>query len=218
MARPKKDSTEKPAKERLADAFLRLLEEYDVSRITVDMLCKEARCNRGTFYYHFPDMDSLIEYVVESLFVARGFPRLTFDILAGTGDVSFSSLVTSEWPERLALFIRHGKGVLVETIWHYVLRVWRAILCSDGREMSDQTCLILEYQVSGMLSMLSYMGEKGMEGRTMAPPVVFLSSVSKSAIHQICMLEGITEEELRKRFEMFDEISRLPDGRTGGSD
>jgi AcrR family transcriptional regulator len=212
MARPKKDSTEKTAKERLADAFLRLLEKYDVSKISVEMLCQEAHCNRGTFYYHFSDMDSLIEYVVESVFVAKRFPQLTFDILTGTGDVSFSSLVTSEWPERLALFIRHGKGALVETIWRYVLKVWTAILCSDGHEMSDQTKLILEYQLSGMLSMLSYVGEQSMKGHTMTPPIVFLSSVSRSAIHQICALEGITEEELKARFGMVDEIMGISEG------
>lgn len=209
MARPKKDSEEKTAKERLADAFLRLLEKYDVSKISVEMLCREAHCNRGTFYYHFSDMDSLIEYVVESFFIANRFPQLTFDILAGTGDVSFSSLVTSEWLERIALLTRHGKSVLIERIWKFVLKVWTAILCSDGREMSDQTKLIIEYQLSGMLSMLSYVGEASMKGHTMTPPVVFLSSVSKSAIHQICALEGITEEELKARFGMVDEIMGL---------
>ncbi|MGI6217843.1 MAG: TetR/AcrR family transcriptional regulator [Coriobacteriales bacterium] len=209
MGRPRKNSAEKTAKERLVDSFWHLLEEHDFSKISVEMLCKEAKCNRGTFYYHFSGMDSLLEYIVESTFISNRYPQMIFSVLTGTGDLPFSSIVESEWPEHTALFTRNGNNVLTEKTKQYILKMWTAILCSDGGQLSDQTRLILEYQSSAMLASLSYLGEESLKGHMISPPIAFFSSVAKTALRQICALEGITEDDLKARITMVGEVSKL---------
>ncbi|MGI6590911.1 MAG: TetR/AcrR family transcriptional regulator [Eggerthellaceae bacterium] len=209
MARPKKTDNEQQAKTRLVNAFWRLLKEHDFHSISIAMLCREAKCTRGTFYYHFSDIDNLIEYVVESEFLHNRFPQLIFNILSGTGDDTLAALASSEWPQHIALLTREGSNVLLGKIKNYVLRVWQAVLCSNGGTMSDQTRLIIEYQSSAMVNMLSYIGEESMKGHRMELPTAFLSSVSRTAILQICAAEGLSEDILRERLAMVNQMSKL---------
>ncbi len=45
----------------IRDAFLELLEEKDINRITVRDIVERCGVNRNTFYYHYQDIPSLIE-------------------------------------------------------------------------------------------------------------------------------------------------------------
>ena len=40
----------------LADAYLRLLNDYTIDRITVKMITDAVGCSRKTFYYYFTDV------------------------------------------------------------------------------------------------------------------------------------------------------------------
>lgn len=48
----------------IMDAFIRLLEERPLSRITVKDVVEACGVNRNTFYYHFEDIPSLIEAII----------------------------------------------------------------------------------------------------------------------------------------------------------
>lgn len=52
--------TEKAIKE----AFLKLLNENPINKISVRMIVEECGVNRNSFYYHFRDIPSLIEEIV----------------------------------------------------------------------------------------------------------------------------------------------------------
>ena len=49
----------------LADAYLRLLNDYTIDRITVKMITDAVGCSRKTFYYYFTDVYVLTQYVFE---------------------------------------------------------------------------------------------------------------------------------------------------------
>ncbi len=53
----------------LQNAFLELLAEKPVERVSVVELCRRAGVNRGTFYLHFKDVYDLLEQMEEALFV-----------------------------------------------------------------------------------------------------------------------------------------------------
>lgn len=59
MARPSFNNTQLTAKERLKEAFWKLLSENDYSHITVKKLSTLAQVNPNTFYYHYVSMDEL---------------------------------------------------------------------------------------------------------------------------------------------------------------
>lgn len=48
-------------KNQILDAFIKILNNKDISKITISDITKEAKINRGTFYRHFIDKNDLIE-------------------------------------------------------------------------------------------------------------------------------------------------------------
>ena len=54
------------AKIALVNAFLKLVEENDYNKITVTNLVENCRISRQTFYYHFDDIDTMIEWAFEN--------------------------------------------------------------------------------------------------------------------------------------------------------
>ena len=50
-------------KKAIENSFLKLLNEYPLSRITVKMIVEDCHINRNSFYYHFQDIPSLLEEV-----------------------------------------------------------------------------------------------------------------------------------------------------------
>lgn len=49
----------------LADAYMHLLNDYTIDRITVKMITDAVGCSRKTFYYYFTDVYVLTQYVFE---------------------------------------------------------------------------------------------------------------------------------------------------------
>lgn len=54
------------------DALLELLEEQSFEKITVAALCRQAEITRATFYLHFPDINAVLDELLdEALMVAE---------------------------------------------------------------------------------------------------------------------------------------------------
>ena len=52
------ESRDRPsARERIIEAYLRLLSQDSRKKVTVTAVAKSAGCNRDTFYYHFASID-----------------------------------------------------------------------------------------------------------------------------------------------------------------
>ena len=52
----------------LQEAFFSLLEKYSVEEITVIQLCEEAKIKRATFYKHFKDINSFVDFYLTYMF------------------------------------------------------------------------------------------------------------------------------------------------------
>lgn len=52
-------------KEQIADAFLEMLKKKSFDRITVTDIVKKCSITRQSFYYHFSDIFSLIEWIMQ---------------------------------------------------------------------------------------------------------------------------------------------------------
>ena len=49
----------------IAESFLKLLDAQPLNKISVKDIVEDCGVNRNTFYYHFPDLPSLIEAIVK---------------------------------------------------------------------------------------------------------------------------------------------------------
>jgi AcrR family transcriptional regulator len=54
-------------KERIKEAFVELISEVGLNKITVSGLAKKADINRGTFYLHYKDVEDLLESLQKEL-------------------------------------------------------------------------------------------------------------------------------------------------------
>jgi AcrR family transcriptional regulator len=59
MARPRRNTGEKSAYERIRDAYWKLLSEMPYSRITIEALSREAGVNHNSIYYHFDNIEDM---------------------------------------------------------------------------------------------------------------------------------------------------------------
>jgi AcrR family transcriptional regulator len=209
MARPRKGSEQKDALRRLSEAFWTLLEDNDVSKITVGMLCSAAGCNRGTFYYHFADKDEFISYVVNNDLIGDVYLQAIINMITETGSVSISSIITDERIEKFAALMQNGGKTLETYVKSYALEMWTTVLCTNGMQLKDETRAIIEFMASAQVGMLTYIGVEGMKGNVVTPPTVFLSAVAHAAMEGICDAQGITREELASRLEMAGKVTRL---------
>lgn len=80
----------------LRDAFVELLEEMDVDKISVNRLAERATINRVTFYLHYRDipdmMEKMADDMIEDISAILREPAIA-DLPAGSGD----------WPQMLKL-------------------------------------------------------------------------------------------------------------------
>ena len=55
----------KSTKAQILQHFSELLKDYDLDKITVTMLVSECEISRQTFYYHFNDIQALINWGIQ---------------------------------------------------------------------------------------------------------------------------------------------------------
>lgn len=158
MARPRNDSAEPKVRDRLLEAFWHLLETHHLCDITVGMITEEARCNRGTFYYHYADIDALMHGAVASLLIGdHAVPRTIFELVA---DAEASGLLTDTVLDqrfhRFALIMQEAEMRRVDAAVKDAVRsLWRAALRPDGGELELETELVIEYTASGVLGLIA---------------------------------------------------------------
>lgn len=209
MARPKKNDSKPEARERIVEAFWELLEDYELHEISIGMIVAKAGCNRGTFYYHFVDKDALVTAIIDNELLGENLPQKIFNISTSSGNVSLSSIITSQRIRRRALFVRRGGGVLVERQTKtFILRMWEAALCADGSALSDEARCVIEYCSSGMLGLMTYMGSVN-EGESVVPPTIFLMELADIALGRIREAQGLSEEELSSRLAIVTQMSSI---------
>ena len=135
MARPRK-SGHASANAKLIDAFWACLEDHRLADITISAITKSAELNRGTFYYHFRDIDDLTARAIEVEFNSQALLPGIFDLIAGApGSITAIELIQQRM-QRLSLLIdRGGLDVLSMQIKRLVRQTWTAILCAEGESL-----------------------------------------------------------------------------------
>ncbi len=219
MGRPKKCDGARPADLQFVDAFWKLLEDHRLHDITVRKVVEAAGLSRATFYYHYKDLDALVDRAIELEF--SNVELLThgiFDTTVGTRDIVDLEATVGSHVRRMALAIDQGGMEEVDgRVKAVVCGMWRTILCPDGSELKTETRVLLEYSVSGNLGMLSFLVKKEAE-RGVAPGQgerdecadrtvrEFLRSNARVLLDAVCALEGISQDDVRERISAMESL------------
>lgn len=206
MARPSKK--QESADCRIKAAFWQLLETHDYKGITVGMITEKAECNRGSFYYHYPNIEALIDSVInEELHGNFTFIQVLFSLAAGVKPSESQQKFATEHIRRFWLIAERGGLDLIDPkIKKGFTRMWKTILCPNGEEFKPNTQALAEYVSSGIMGLLLSYHRKGK-----APEDVYtllsdslILDISKFTISHIALYQDISEKEIIMRLQTIN--------------
>lgn len=206
MARPPKE--QKSADLRIRNAFWKLLEAHDYKDITVGMIVDEAQCNRGSFYYHYPNIEALVDCVInEELLGNFTITQVIFSVASGFKPEDDNRERITQHIKNLWLIAERGGLDLIDPkIKSGVIRMWTSILCPNGEELNPSTYAILEYTSSGIMGLMMGLYRQGIsaEDTYYLLPDKLMLDISRFAISHISLYQNISEEEIILRLQTIN--------------
>lgn len=209
MARPRK-SDGAAADDKLIEAFWDCLGQTRLPDISISAITKRANLNRGTFYYHFHDLDELLEQAIEREFDSHQLLLSIFDLIAGTPDPASAATLVQQRTQRAGLFIdRGGLDVLSLHIKRLVRQMWTAILCDEGQQLKPETLFVIEYTTSGIIGLIA--NDEMRKTAQSSPEALnsFLKSNSAFLLGQIERAQGVPHEIALTRIQATRRASRI---------
>lgn len=201
MARPRKDAEGVCARQRIIDAFWQLLQDRPIHEIVVGAVADTACCNRGTFYYYFPDMDALAASAIrEELFVDDALARAMSGILAGGDAKALMRSLSPRRIRRISLVMRAGATRTVEVAVREAVHArWRELLCDEGDDLAPAATFAIQFMVGGLLGYFSYMLNADGAIPLDADARAYLGQVAHATIEAVARAQGMQPEEVKKR-------------------
>ncbi len=164
VGRPRTDE-EVPVAKRLEDAFWELLAEKPIERIAVGALTEKAGCNRGTFYYHYRDMDDLMDKMIEEN-LPKEIPSFVLSCMMGLEEVGEVGTVVSQASpriDRLCMLLNSKSSAYVAVrVKRAIVKLWEDTFGLDARS-SVEVAVFFEFVVSGLMGVMAYRAETGLK-------------------------------------------------------
>ena len=204
MARPKNDPDAIQAKERIVESFWELLEDYSLGDMTVSRVVSRAHCTRSTFYYHYTDIEALIDSALEKEVLSHnGASGRIFAAMAAQGGdslrIDFDGLVM----HRISLAMRRGGRETVENaITQTMMGMWKAILCPDGGEIETGAQVVIRHAICGVLGLVRMSGERPDDPELVESIKRYLGFISPVYIGELCKAQGVSESDLKMRLSV----------------
>ena len=109
-----------------------------------------GRRERGSFYYHFADLDHLVAWALSQELLNSDRAGHSFLVLAAQQERPEETPAVSRSLARVGLLLdRGGMSSVFEVTLDAMLRLWRDALCAEGEELPDEVVAQLEYAVGG---------------------------------------------------------------------
>ena len=153
------------SKQKMVQALLTVMEQYDYKEITVTQITQEAQLSRKTFYRLFSNKDDILLLFFDGLF-QECFSQIKSRKIQRYWDVV--QVFFDFWEERKGLLSLLQKNnllaIVFEHSYQYSMQVFEFV---RSKEIADSFSVnlpyMLAYSVGGMHSMLLKWVEKGMD-------------------------------------------------------
>lgn len=193
MARPKKDQ-EACAEERLIDAFWGVLETTPLRSMSIRTIAEHAGLNRGTFYYHFDDIDALTHRALEREMLERHSIMHEMLLLVSGAVDQIPPAEVARHMDKTALLIRQGGSDRVANeILGIAMRIWQAALCPTGEPLEERTQLLIRYNIYGIIGLFSSLARDG-QIMPSQEALEFQKWNAKKTIASMCEAQGIGQD------------------------
>ena len=200
MARPRKDSREPGARERIIAAFWGLLEDMSFQEIGIKAIVAKAKCNRATFYYHFDSSRDLFEKAIKEEIVGPdGVPWPPRILLSGREIPASISDRFEVSMHRLDLAMCGGGMDTVQRIVvDRMMEIWAEMLDCREEDLKESARMVIRYGVCGTMGFLFFTGES--QGTTMRDiPWDFAEETANRLIESVCKEQGASIDKVRAR-------------------
>lgn len=166
MARPKLNSDDIPVRHRLELAFWELLKDHPAREITVNMIVSRADCARGSFYYHFEDIDCLIDNIIERS-IPTDVPRVLYNWFFVSRESTPDMLndpVLRERLDKLCFLVGPNSTLdITSKVKQGFISAWLKLFGVDEASISFEAKLLLDFMSNGVLGIISYRSYHGMD-------------------------------------------------------
>lgn len=142
----------KETKQHILKGFSELLIDYDFDKITVTMLVEKCNISRQTFYYHFADIQSLIDWGVKQ------YTQGCVETAKNARDMKDATVIYLKEIERNKVFL---KKVFASSLSQYMTKLIRDSIIEYSSEFynqavrhgyarSDTAEMIIEFTANGV--------------------------------------------------------------------
>lgn len=156
MARPKRDSGQMSALERMEEGFWQLLAERPFDKITITALSKRAVVNHNLIYYYYENLEDLARQMFERNMAGNLPQQLLSVILEGVAshEPFLEDAQLLRRVGRVRLCMRSENAFLNGLIRERLQREWLTAVGLDRRQLSAQQQVDLDFLVSGIIAVV----------------------------------------------------------------
>ena len=186
-------------KARLADALWDCLAELPVGEISVGDVIEAAGVSRGSFYYHFDDLDELLAWAIRQEVMNSDRKGHSFALLLARAEPSGNALVQRAIARVCLLLDKGGMSPVFDVALDAMREVWVAALEPEGGRLPDGVVAQLEYAVGGSVGMLAR-ASRSTEAKLRASSA-FIRACNRTLVERIADELGVSAAELVARLE-----------------
>ena len=145
-------------KKAIKEALFRIMEEKDISSISISELTQEANINRRTFYTHYRNITDILEEIESDLVEALGALVQSIDLKALRKSVTdlfigLNSLITVEFDYYFHLVRVDMRGMLMSRLKNVIRGMTDTILIQLCRKNGENASVISAFIVGGFFNM-----------------------------------------------------------------
>lgn len=156
MARPRQDSPEPSAHERLIGAFWKMMELMPFDDITIGSISREANVSQNTLYYHFDGILGIAREAVE----AELSEETARKMLGGSEDNGLAFLLSLDSRDslrlsRIGLVASSGSARLTSMLIGLLKDAWCELSGREAGSLAKAESMDLNFIYGGLISVLS---------------------------------------------------------------
>lgn len=189
MARPRYERDEQTARQRIIEAFWRMVEDGPYDKVYVRELVRESGVNKNTFYYHFEGVDDLARQATRELLD----PVFLTEMLSQMqGAAVQARLKDAGFQMRLSRVrtVARAKGTpeLQDVLKSALAETWSSVVGFDLEALDVPQRVALEFLLGGIMSVLAYANE---DGSSPAPDQVVSAGIPQTASFVLARLADV---------------------------
>lgn len=161
MAR-KANHTSEETKKSIISSFISLYEIHEIDKISISILCENAKINRGTFYYYYKDIYDLLEQIengfindLKSTYLSLINKDLTGNI--GIGDIIKINRFIKRNKELIILFFDKRANKRIQNEIHdFIVQNSSVLFKEKLGDRTNEAHGVLEYFISGQIGIVTW--------------------------------------------------------------